>query len=219
MTIGPISVLLSARRVANFARDDGVLDAAEGRRARHCHMGAVVADAVLQTGLNYASVVRPRVEAILLNHPQLRGVSALIRLVDDRREVSTFLRWRHPEKLIRFELLVRFLSSWSIESCEDLRANLLLLEFRQAVGAVHGVGPKTIDYLSCLVGNDCVAVDRHVRAYASRAGVDSQDYDFLRDVFCGAADLLNVSRDAFDAWIWRQGSLRSAKDGVRRRAF
>jgi hypothetical protein len=63
-----------------------------------------------------------------------------------------------------------------------------------------------VDYLACLVGIESIAVDRHVRAYARRAGVESQDYDFLREVFCGAADLLSLSRRAFDGWIWRKES-------------
>ncbi|RWG23829.1 MAG: hypothetical protein EOQ53_02625 [Mesorhizobium sp.] len=29
-------------------------------------------------------------------------------------------------------------------------------------------------------------------------------YDFLRSVFCYAADLLSVSRREFDAWVWRR---------------
>ncbi|TIS84458.1 MAG: hypothetical protein E5X00_01335 [Mesorhizobium sp.] len=61
-----------------------------------------------------------------------------------------------------------------------------------------------MDYMQCLVGIDSIAVDRHVRTFAKRVGVVEEDYDFLRSVFCYAADLLSVSRREFDAWVWRR---------------
>jgi len=204
-----VEVLLAARQVADFARAEGATAVASTPRPSLDHMGAVVADAVLQAGLNYASVVRPRVTAILRNHPDAACVSALAALVD-RRGVAEFLDWAHPIKLGRFERLVRFLERSSVETSADLRTQLGRREFRESLRKVDGIGPKTIDYLSCLVGIEAIAVDRHVRTYASRAGVQSHDYDFLREVFCGAADLLSVSRGAFDAWIWRKESAAPA---------
>jgi len=200
-----VEVLLAARQVADFARAEGAMGVASTPRPSLEHMGAVVADAVLQAGLNYASVVRPRVTAILRNHPEADRVSALTEIVD-RQGVAEFLDWVHPTKLGRFERLVRFLERSSVETSVDLRTQLGRQEFRESLRAIDGIGPKTVDYLSCLVGIDAIAVDRHVRTYASRAGVQSQDYDFLREVFCGAADLLSVSRRAFDAWVWRKES-------------
>jgi hypothetical protein len=64
--------------------------------------------------------------------------------------------------------------------------------------------------MGCLVGMDSVAVDRHVRAFARRVGVLEDDYDFLKTVFCYAADLLSVSRRQFDAWVWHRESSLSA---------
>ncbi|MEJ0023255.1 MAG: hypothetical protein WDN76_07345 [Alphaproteobacteria bacterium] len=45
--------------------------------------------------------------------------------------------------------------------------------------AINGVGPKTYDYLACLVGVDCIAVDRHIKAFASAAGVSANSYETL----------------------------------------
>jgi hypothetical protein len=208
MSAWTVDVLLAARRVANFAEAEGALEAAPMPRPTLEHMGAVVADAVLQAGLNYASVVRPRVMAILQNHPEADRVSALAKLVKGR-QVAAFLSWSHPTKLDRFEQLVLFLARSSVETSEDLRAHLGRAEFRVSLRTVSGVGPKTVDYLACLVGMDSIAVDRHVRAYAFRADVYSRDYDFLREVFCSAADLLSLSRRVFDAWVWRRESSAS----------
>jgi len=200
-----IDVLLAARRVANLAEAEGVLSASELHRPKLEHMGAVVADAVLQAGLNYASVVRPRVMTILRTRPKTDRVSALVELVE-RREVAAFLNWQHSTKVERFERLVDFLVRRSVETASDLRLQLGSQEFRLALKAVSDVGPKTVDYLACLVGVDSIAVDRHVRSYAHRADVDTDDYDFLHEVFCSAADWLGISRRAFDAWIWRQAT-------------
>lgn len=208
MSSWTVDVLLAARRVADFAEAEGALEAAPMLRPTLEHMGAVVADAVLQAGINYASVVRPRVLAILQNHPKANRVSALAKLVEGR-QVAAFLSWEHPTKVDRFEQLVLFLARSSVETSQDLRAHLGRSEFRVSLRTVSGVGPKTVDYLACLVGMDSIAVDRHVRAYAFRAGVHSLDYDFLREVFCSAADLLSLSRRVFDAWVWRHESFAS----------
>lgn len=205
MSAGAVDVLLAARRVADFASAEGARGAVSILRPRLEHMGAIVADAVLQAGLNYVTVVRPRVEAILEDYPQANRVSALAKLVE-RRQVSAFLNWYHPTKIKRFEQLVMFLVCSSIETTEDLRTHFECSEFSFSLRTISGVGPKTVDYLACLVGIESIAVDRHVRAYAFRAGVYSRDYDFLREVFCSAADLLSLSRRAFDAWVWSHQS-------------
>src|SRR5690606_5476698 len=106
----------------------------------------------------------------------------------------------------RFEQLVIFLQRWGVESVQDLRVGLTSDEFCNAIQAVNGIGPKTVDYMACLVGIDSIAVDRHVRAFAKVVGVDSDDYYFLRKSFCCAADLLSLSRREFDAWLWRRAA-------------
>ena len=68
--------------------------------------------------------------------------------------------------------------------------------------SLDGVGPKTIDYIGCLVGNQTIPSDSHVQTFASQAGVNDDDYDFLKSTFCYAADLLSISRREFDAWVW-----------------
>lgn len=200
-----IEVLLAARRIANHAKDEGALFEEKCPRATCEHLGAVLADSVLQAGLNYVTVVRPRVLAILHTHPSRRTISSLISLVQQSR-TGAFLNWRHHEKVTRFEALVVFLQSWGIEDVRDLQAALVSNEFCDALQTVNGIGPKTVDYMSCLVGIDSIAVDRHVRTFAKTAGVENDDYHFLRKSFCCAADLLSLRRREFDAWLWRRAA-------------
>ncbi len=210
MSSRTIAVLIAARRVADLAEADGALWDTPALRPASGHMGAVLADAVLQAGINYASVVRPRVAAILYRYPTATRASTVMDLVQTGQAPS-FLSWDHETKIQRFERLVRFLVFRSVDTVDDLRSSLECEAFRAGLQELSGIGPKTVDYLACLVGMDSVAVDRHVRAYAFRAGVLSHDYDFLREVFCGAADLLSVSRRSLDAWIWRRESSGSGR--------
>lgn len=205
-----VQMLLAARLVADYARELGADTERQEVRPVYNHMGALLADSVLQAGLNYNSVVRPRVEAILAQFPDCDRTSELVRLVDHGRAAS-FLNWRHAEKVGRFEALVWFLKDNSIETVSDLELWLHRPEFVSLLREVRGVGPKTVDYIGCLVGLDSVAVDRHVRTFARRVGVVNEDYDFLKSVFCCAADLLSVSRRQFDAWVWRRESSLSAR--------
>lgn len=202
-------MLVAARRVADYAKELGAdLDRHEIRPA-YDHMGALLADSILQAGLNYNSVVRPRITAILTHYPNQSRTSQLLDLVH-QGETATFLNWTHTEKVSRFDALVIFLSDCSVEHIDDLRECLLDPAFIVSLRDVRGIGPKTVDYMGCLVGLDSVAVDRHVRTFAKRVGVMEDDYDFLKAVFCYAADLLAVSRREFDAWVWQRESSLSA---------
>ncbi|WP_372396934.1 hypothetical protein ABMY26_22860 [Azospirillum sp. HJ39] len=205
-----MEMLLAARRIADHAKDEGVLYRQVGARASCQHMGGILADAVLQSGLNYKSVVRPRVVAILRLYPEKDTTSSLMEVVEEGM-TSSFLNWNHPQKIARFERLVCFLQDRNIELARDLKNHLQDAEFCEEIQGVNGVGPKTVDYMACLVGVDSIAVDRHVRNFAKRVGVSNDDYLFLRKVFCFAADLLELSRRDFDAWIWSRESSSSSR--------
>jgi hypothetical protein len=204
-----ISALLAARRVADLASSQGVTAEPAKRRPVTYHVGAILADSVLQAGVSYSAVVLPRVCAILSKFPDACRVSQVAELVAQER-TGEFLSWEHPEKISRFNSLVGFLVHRGVDSVDDLRARLSSDSFGEELQSIKGVGPKTVDYLACLVGIDSVAVDRHVRSFARMAGVESSDYRFLRATFCYAADLLCLSRRDFDAWIWRRQSSLTA---------
>lgn len=205
-----IEVLLAARLIADHAKYEGALCEQRASRAKCDHMGAILADSVLQAGLNYMTVVRPRVLNILQKYPHADTISALLKLIR-KKETGEFLNWQHHEKISRFEGLVSFVKDWGIEDAVDLRANLSGEHFCSALQSVNGVGPKTVDYMACIVGIDSIAVDRHVRNFAKAVGVENNDYHFLRRSFCCAADLLELPRREFDAWLWRRAAFSLEK--------
>lgn len=195
--------LAFARRIADRAVALGVeIGAARGGRIATTHLGAAVADAVLQAGLSYRSVVWPRVERILVEFPETATLRGLAELIQERR-VEEYLSWRHPTKIGRFVSLVDLLESEGLEDTCNLRHWLCCGErSRSKMLAINGVGPKTYDYLACLVGVDCIAVDRHIKAFASAAGVSANSYETLSAATAFAADFLGMSRRDFDGWIW-----------------
>lgn len=197
-----LDMLSSGRRVADYAQSIGYSARIEFQRPRfNPHFGAVLADAILQSGVNYKTVVKPRVERIIRQFPESANLSGTRKIVD-ADAVGDFLLWNHPEKVARFKRLHTVLLENRVEDTGMLQRWLSRSSARPELLKVKGIGPKTIDYMSCLVGIDSVAVDRHVRDFAKLAGVNIRDYDQLKTVFCYAADLLGARRRDFDAWIW-----------------
>lgn len=205
-----IELLKAARRVADFASNQGVSSTFVARRSTYVHVGALLADAVLQAGLSYRSVVLPRVRRILKEFPNADRVGTLICIVKEG-DSSNFLNWQHPTKTVRFERLVSYLYESKVDTTEDIREALKCDKFCTELESLHGVGPKTIDYMGCLVGIESIAVDRHIRTFAIRAGVIIDDYNFLKNTFCCAADLLSISRREFDAWVWSREAYKQPK--------
>ncbi|NOI94336.1 MULTISPECIES: hypothetical protein [Vibrio] len=196
-----VDILKSARQLADYAIELGVSQEERVHRPVYDHMGAILADSILQAGLNYASVVKPRVEFILNSHSEKRTSSTLIEMIDNQ-QTADFLNWSHTTKINRFESIVRFMYSNDVNTSADLREKLELDSFGVELLELDGVGPKTVDYMKCLVGIDSVAVDRHIRTFAQEAGIVQKDYEFLHKSFCSAADLLSISRRSFDSWVW-----------------
>ena len=202
LQIDSLQALQAARCIADYAIEEGVKDAEIRCRPTYDHMGAVLADSVLQAGLNYASVVKPRVQSILESFPHARTVDVLVEVV--RHEGSgNFLQWRHQEKTDRFDALISFLVDVEIRSTADFGEALNDDQFRHDIRQLRGVGPKTVDYMACLVGVDCIAVDRHIKGFAQNAGFMQDNYELLKDIFSFAADLLDMRRREFDAWVWQ----------------
>jgi len=200
----------SARRIADYAESLGVRGSSVTSRAASEHLGAVLADAILQAGVSYRSVVRVRVDRILSQFPEASTLPGLVMLLR-RLGVAEFLLWRHPVKIARFNALTQLLADNNVGTVSELRLWISRDNARERILSLHGIGPKTYDYLCCLVGVDCIAVDRHVRRFANEAGVFIRDYAKLKTIVSYAADLLGMARRDFDAWIWRTLSTTSVK--------
>jgi hypothetical protein len=100
-----LDTLAFARQVANYAEALGVSNIVGSYRGASNHLGAVLADCVLQAGLNYRTVVKARIERIIYLFPEATTLAGTTELVE-RGAVSDFLMWKHSEKIERFIRLV-----------------------------------------------------------------------------------------------------------------
>lgn len=174
---------------------------------RHVHVGALLADCALQAGLNYRSVVLPRVVRIEKLFPSAATLGGLVAALDEMT-ASKFLNWTHHEKISRFESLVDFFLGRA-ETVDEIRSVLSSQDVRVDIIKLNGVGRKTVDYMARLSGAAEVAVDRHVVRFVEDAGIQHHGYVETKLIVNAAADLLGVSYDCFDASIWRFMSLDS----------
>lgn len=208
-----IQVLMHARVVASMAaklphswRDDS--------HERYCHIGALLTDAVLQAGVNYRTVVAPRVNRVLERFPNATTTPKFRELLIQVGPAHV-LQWSDSEKPRRLLLLTNFLYDNCVFTTTAFQTWLLIESNCAEIKRVRGIGPKTLDYLKCLCGIDAVAVDRHIRNFAARAGVYVRDYEVVQRVVEEAADLMQISRSQLDRIIWSSESrgLEATLDG------
>ena len=165
------------------------------------HMGANITDTVLQAGLNYNSIVRPRVKNILYNYSDSNTSSDFLKILKTKK-FKTILKWSHHEKPKRILDLTLFFVQEKIEKEEQLRNWILDINNSKRLLQIRGIGLKSVDYLKNLVGISSIAVDRHIKKFIILAGLHLNDYYEIRSVVEYAADLLDVPRRNFDKAIW-----------------
>jgi len=193
-----------ARKVADFIskHKDSFVNESVNERFSYNHMGALYTDIVLQAGVSYNSVVKPRVQNILLKYADYNTVKKFQILVD-MEGLSNIIKWNHHVKLNRFEDLLKFSNDRHINCCNDLKLFFFQSENQKLFLNLKGFGPKTLDYLLKLLNVDTIAVDRHVYSFIKLAGVKIQGYQEAKKVVEYAADFLNIPRSTLDTGIWK----------------
>jgi endonuclease III len=191
----------NARILADFVSGIQGLSFEQRECACYTHMGATICDSVLQAGLNYRTVVAPRIRSLVQRWPSAKTTSAFLRMLN-RFDIRQVIAWRDSEKPRRIVELTRFCAGHGLETEDCLRRWLEVDVNAESLLSVRGVGPKTVDYIKTLVGLPAVAVDRHLRTFVSWAGVNLTSYDEIKLAVSHAADLLGVHRGALDHAIW-----------------
>jgi len=197
----------AAQTIANFlasvvATETGL------ERTGYSHMGATLTDTVLQAGLNYRSVVLPRVRHVLDVYPQADTTTNFWQVLCDFGP-GTVLRWSNPEKIQRLSRIVDLFLTKNLETESDVASWLSSASAAAELLSIKGVGPKTLDYLKILVGIPSVAVDRHIRTLFRIVGLEYKDYDDFKSVIYQAAEILNTQPQILDGIIWQYVSARS----------
>lgn len=165
------------------------------------HIGALFVDITLQAGLNYNTVVKPRVQGVLLNYPEANTTNRFQDLINDLG-LENIIKWKNDVKLNRLKRLIDFAIENDINTCVDFKIFLIQENNRKIFLELNGVGPKTVDYTLKLLNVDTVAVDRHIYAFVELAEIPANDYYITKKVVEYAADFLEVPRSSMDYSIW-----------------
>ncbi len=191
----------AARRLANFILCLDGFVVRERMGAGYNHMGAIICDTILQAGLNYKTVVAPRVQNVLHRWPSAWRTTGFTKMMK-RNGVHEILHWRDDEKPNRIRALTGLLISHGVDTESDLRSWLTDESNVALLRTLRGVGPKSADYIKSLVGVPAVAVDRHVRTFVGWAGIVTNEYYQIRETVCKAAELLGYGHCELDHAIW-----------------
>lgn len=166
------------------------------------HMGATIADAVLQANNKYESNVTPRVQRILAEYPEARTTSAVV-LQLQSVPPTIFLNWGGEDRATRFCQVTELFKSAGVETEEDLGNWLTDPSNCAKLDAIYGIGQKTVDYFKILCGESTSAIDRHLLAFLELAGIKTSSYHDAQETINATADLLGIDRACFDHSIWQ----------------
>jgi endonuclease III len=196
------NLIKEARLLANYVESLNYDDFEFIPPTPYHHIGALFTDIILQAGLNYRHVVRPRVARIFRLFPDATTVSTFEKLIQ-REGIEYVINWRSFIKCARISLLLEHCLQEKIEFEEDFKVYLINKKNQEKLLALNGIGPKTIDYALKLLCVDNIAVDRHIFNFISHAGIKNQSYKEVKVIVEYAADLLESSRMKLDTFIWR----------------
>ncbi|WP_422373694.1 hypothetical protein [Flagellimonas sp.] len=192
----------SARYLAQYIKSVEDLKPFFGKpKHPYNHIGALFTDIILQAGLNYETVVKPRVNKVLMEFPNAKNLQSFNSVVE-KHGLNKVIQWNHKVKIERFQNLLKFCLDRDIYDCLDLKNFLREEDNRILFLSVKGLGPKTLDYTMKLLDFDTIAVDRHIIGFIELAGLQHKDYFLTKKTVEYAADLLEMPRSTLDATIW-----------------
>ncbi len=188
-------------RLVNFVQGLPTFHIVTEYDGHYSHIGATIADAVLQANMRYETHVRPRIKRIRRIYPQAATMSGLRNLLAEKTTIR-FLDWRGMDRVDRFDAIVDLFSAEEVETEDDLREWLMNERNLVKLAKIKGVGPKTIDYFKILTGIQTCAIDRRLLDFLIRAEIEVASYDEAQKIINSAADALGIQRAYFDHSIW-----------------
>lgn len=174
------------------------------------HLGATMADAVLQANMRYETHVRPRINRIRRLFPAAATISGLRNTLAETTAIG-FLDWRGTDRAKRFDDIVNLFSAEGIETEDDLSQWLMNEMNLFKLAMIKGIGPKTVDYFKILTGAQTCAIDRRLLDFLSQGGIEISSYDEAKEIINLAADIMGVRRAYFDHSIWEYIGSKSFK--------
>lgn len=209
-----MNLAIEARKLADYIQDLNLPSEEEIKgQTAYTHIGALYTNIVLQAGLNYRTVVQPRVMHVLKSYPEASTVNDFLGVIK-KNGIENVINWRHHDKIDRMHNLLQYSTKMSINTCNDLTLFLGQESNHAGFLSIKGIGNKTLDYTLKLLNFDTIAVDRHIYSFIELAGLPVVDYRTTKKVVEFAADILDVSRSAMDYRIWLYMSNKGSRQAV-----
>lgn len=167
---------------------------------RYDHMGAMIVDAVLQAGIHYESVVKPRALRVQHDYPSASTTTGFLTLLSQvGAEKLLDFRGDKPMRVMEVSCFLRY---EGVETVNELAVWLGNTDNQVKLKHIKGVKEKTADYMRILAGSETNAIDRHLVNFLHAAKVDFDTYEEASKVVSAAATLLGVSVSHYDHSIW-----------------
>ncbi|NOU48543.1 MAG: hypothetical protein HOO86_15995 [Bacteroidales bacterium] len=167
------------------------------------NMGATIIDGILQAGLNYKNVVKPRVDKFKNEHRDIKTTTQFYNLISTM-DLSELINMK-GQKIDRIHTLVKFLKNEKIETEVDFYNWLSDKDNLLALSNLKGIKSKTIDYFKILTGHkETVAVDIRLKNFIklSCPDLDNITYEFAKELLMKTAKKLRVEPATLDFSIW-----------------
>ena len=166
------------------------------------HMGATITDAILQAGINYNTVVKPRIETLLSKYPEAKTTSGFKALFE-KEGLKALIRWNGKTKIDRIKEVTNFFVREGIESESQMKIWLQNETNSVRLRSLKGIGNKTFDYFKILSGIHTSAIDRHLLRFLEEAGIEAASYHEAQVIINEAANKLRISKMVMDHSIWK----------------
>ena len=166
------------------------------------HIGATLIDGVLQAGLNYKTVVKPRVDIVLSTYPDHKTTSMFLNLCIEEG-IKKIISWKDDRKPDLIMTLLLLLQKEGVETCREFTFWLNDGQNRDKLRSIKGIGPKTIDYFKILLGQESVAVDVHLKKFILLANIELSGYEEIKTLITKSANILGVKVFVLDYSIWK----------------
>lgn len=173
------------------------------RNLTNNNMGATIIDGILQAGLNYKTVVKPRVDKFKNEYRDIKTTTQFYNLIQTKN-LSEIINMK-GQKLERIETLVKFLKNEKVETEDDFYLWLSKEENTLFLSNLKGIKTKTIEYLKILTGHkNTVAIDVRLRNFISLCcnGIEITNDKFAYEILMKVAEKLRIEPATLDFSIW-----------------
>lgn len=183
--------------------DTFLLSIDDSRNLTNNNMGATIIDGILQAGLNFNTVVKPRVDKFKNEYRDIKTTSQFYNLIQSK-DLSEIINMK-GQKIERINNLVKFLKDEKVETEDDFYIWLSKEENTLSLSNMKGIKTKTIEYLKILTGHkNTVAVDVRLRNFISFCcnGIEINSDKFAYEILMRVAQKLKIEPATLDFSIW-----------------